>query len=269
MKKTIHIMMLIAALTLVWGCSSDSSDGGNYNLNYSFTTTTARPDWAIDWYNNEPAPNWEEPDQNLYEHSMYFIIALSDNLAPYSTEDDLMAVFINDECRSVAKASPLVFDDWKKIYFIHKVRGNDTDKEVYFTLKYYSGGLKHTFVLDGTNQYVPDVIFGLEEDFELNLMAGSTKYPCQMLIDPVLTGFLPFTPSPDDLIAVFVGDECRGVAPAVVEEEEASSMVVYGRHDGEEATLKYYSAEKQAIYTFNEKLTIQVLSQPIPVQLSF
>ena len=41
MKKTIHIMMLIAALTIAWGCSSDSSDGGNY----TFTTSTARPDW--------------------------------------------------------------------------------------------------------------------------------------------------------------------------------------------------------------------------------
>ena len=269
MKKIIHIMTLIAALTIVWGCSSDSSDGGNYNfnLNYSFTATTARPNWAIDWYNNEPAPNWKEPDQNLFEHSMYFIIALPDNLVPYSNEDDVMAVFIDGECRSVAKASPLMLDDWNKVYFIHKVRGNDTDKEVYFSLKYYSGGLKHTFILDGTDQYVPDFILGLEEDIVLNLMAGSTKYPYQMVIVPTLTGLVPFTPSPDDLIAVFVGDECRGVAPAV--EEEASSMVVYGRHDGEEATLKYYSAEKQVIYTFNEKMTIQVLSQPVPVQLSF
>ena len=131
MKKTIHIMMLIAALTIAWGCSSDSSDGDTYNLNYSVTTTTARPDWAIDWYNNEPAPNWEEPNQNLFEHSMYLILTLPQNLVPFSTDDDLMAVFINNECRSVAKASPL--EDGSKVYFVNTVRGNDTDKEVYLS----------------------------------------------------------------------------------------------------------------------------------------
>ena len=181
------------------GCSSDSSDGDTYNLNYSVTTTTARPNWAIDWYNNEPAPNWEEPNQNLFEHSMYLILTLPQNLVPFSTDDDLMAVFINNECRSVAKASPL--EDGSKVYFVNTVRGNDTDKEVYFTLKYYSGGLRHTFVIDGTDQYVPDFILGLDEDFVPNIMAGSTKYPCQMMIDPVLSEKLPFTPSPDDLIA--------------------------------------------------------------------
>ena len=49
MKKTIHIMMLIAALTIAWGCSSDSSDGDTYNLNYSVTTTTASPARALYW----------------------------------------------------------------------------------------------------------------------------------------------------------------------------------------------------------------------------
>lgn len=263
MKKTIHIMMLIAALTIAWGCSSDSSDGDTYNLNYSVTTTTARPNWAIDWYNNEPAPNWEEPNQNLFEHSMYIILTLPENLVPFSTDDDLMAVFINNECRSVATASPL--EDRSKVYFVNTVRGNDTDKEVYFTLKYYSGGLRHTFVIDGTDQYVPDLILGLDKDIVPNIMAGSTKYPCQMMIDPVLSEKLPFTPSPDDLIAVFVGNECRGVARA----QESTSMVIYGRHDGEEGTLRYYSAEQKGIYTFNEKLTIQALSQPIEVPLSF
>lgn len=259
MKKTIHIMMLIAALTIAWGCSSDSSDSGKY----TFTTSTARPDWAVDWHNNETVPDWEEPDQNLFEHSMYIVLTLPKNLIPFSTDDDLMAVFINNECRSVAKASPL--DDRSEIYFINKVRGNDTDKEVYFTLKYYSGGLRQTFVIDGTDQYVPDLILGLDEDYVPNLMAGSTKYPCQMMIDPVLSEKLPFTPSPDDLIAVFVGNECRGVARA----QESTSMVIYGRHDGEEGTLRYYSAEQKGIYTFNEKLTIQALSQPIEVPLSF
>jgi hypothetical protein len=156
-------------------------------------------------------------------------------------------------------------EDGSKVYFVNTVRGNDTDKEVYFTLKYYSGGLRHTFVIDGTDQYVPDFILGLDEDFVPNIIAGSTKYPCQMMIDPVLSEKLPFTPSPDDLIAVFVGNECRGVARA----QESTSMVIYGRHDGEEGTLRYYSAEQKGIYTFNEKLTIQALSQPIEVPLSF
>ena len=135
MKKTIHIMMLIAALTIAWGCSSDSSDGDTYNLNYSVTTTTARPNWAIDWYNNEPAPNWEEPNQNLFEHSMYIILTLPENLVPFSTDDDLMAVFINNECRSVAKASPL--EDGSKVYFVNTVRGNDG------VLRQYGEGQRH------------------------------------------------------------------------------------------------------------------------------
>ena len=252
-------MMLIAALTIAWGCSSDSSDGGNY----TFTTAATRPDWAVDWHNSEPVPDWVEPDQNLFEHSMYLILALPQNLVPFSTEDDLMAVFINNECRSVSKASPL--EDGSMVYFINKVRGNDTDKEVYFTLKYYRGGLHQTFVIDGIDQYVPDLILGLDRDFAPNLMAGSTKYPYQMMIDPVMSENLPFTPSPDDLIAVFVGNECRGVAPA----QEALSMVIYGRHEGEEATLRYYSAKTQGIYTLNQKLTIQALSQPIEVPLTF
>ena len=258
MKKLIYQFMLAAVLTIVWGCSSDSSN----DTHSSFAAQPA-PQWKVDWFSNETTPNWQEPDQSRYEHSMYLIIRLCDELAPFSTDDDLMAVFIGDECRSLSKASKMEKNG--KVYFVEKVRGNDSDTEVYFTLKYYSGGLHQTFTLDGTNMYIPDLTYGIEQDFAPYLPAGSSKYPLQMVFFLQMPENLPFTPSPGDKLGVFVNGECRGVCIP----SESVSFVVYAREEGETCTLQYYSAEKQGVYTLDQTIETKAWSQSFDLMLNF
>lgn len=77
-------MMLTAALTLAWGCSSDSDDahGGA-----SFTAAE-QPAWTVDWTWHDEAPNWKNPAPTLHESRMYVVLKLDERYGGYSTDAD-------------------------------------------------------------------------------------------------------------------------------------------------------------------------------------
>ena len=55
-------------------------------------------------------------------------------LETYSTDDDLMAVFIGDECRALSRRS----GDAEAIYFVLNIYSNPSSDPEYFILCYYS-----------------------------------------------------------------------------------------------------------------------------------
>jgi hypothetical protein len=60
--------MLLAVLTMLWGCSSDSDDGDK--LEGSSFAPVEKPSWTIDMMANDPVPTWQAPDPSKYESSM-------------------------------------------------------------------------------------------------------------------------------------------------------------------------------------------------------
>ncbi len=264
MKKFfLYAMMMLTALTVTWGCSSSSNDdednNGGGNQTTKWIKTSGSPDWKIDWFANDEAPSWNGPVVERYESWMILMVKLQPQLAEYSTDKDLMAVFIGNELRAVAKPA-INLGDNKDVNFILKILGNeDSDKSVNITLKYYNYQLRHMFTLQGNEKFVPEIVYGVEEPFMPDLLTGSSKYP----VMTKLSVFLPsaaqqaLTPQLGDIVAVMVGNECRGLA--IVDEHLFAApydISVFSMGEGETGTIFYYNAREKAIWNTGESVAL-------------
>lgn len=240
--KEIKIIMLTAVLTMAWACSSDSDDTPT---NYTFEQA-AMPMWSVDLTGSDNAPAWTAPDPSLFESSMFIMVKLQDELAAYSTDGDLMAVFIGDECRTVPAIRNV--DKNGGIYFVLKIRGNSTERDVNFALRYYCAQLRRVFTLQGTEKFATERTYGFDEDFVPPLLLGCTKYPVQQTLTVQLPSTTPFIPGESDIVAVFAGSECRGVGVA------GQPFTVFRTTDGETLDVRYYSAKQVGVYTLKQKV---------------
>ena len=240
--KEIKIIMLTAVLTMAWACSSDSDDTPT---NYTFEQA-AMPMWSVDLTGSDNAPAWTAPDPSFFESSMFIMVKLQDELAAYSTDGDLMAVFIGDECRTVPAIRNV--DKAGGVYFVLKIRGNSTERDVNFALRYYCAQLRRVFTLQGTEKFATERTYGFDEDFVPPLLLGCTKYPVQQTLTAELPSTTPFIPGESDIVAVFAGSECRGVGVA------GQPFTVFRTTDGETLDVRYYSAKQAGVYTLKQKV---------------
>jgi hypothetical protein len=111
MKKTFNILTLAAALTLAWGCSTSDEPTDNNVVGTGATDSDVVfvkadvPTWDVDMRGTEEPPQWTPPTPSLYENKMIVMLRLQDELVRYSTDDDVMAVFVGDECRALSHRS--------------------------------------------------------------------------------------------------------------------------------------------------------------------
>lgn len=251
MKTLFNTLMLAAALTLVWGCSSDDKAD---TIGSAFTGGQA-PRWAVDWHDSQERPKLEPPTPSFYENKMIMMLRLQDELVPYSTEEDLMAVFTDTgyECRALSQRSGKA----GAIYFVLNVYGNSTGEPETFNLLYYSGGLHALFRLSGENTFLNEMNVGTDGDLVIDLLQGQTKYPLRTeLTVSVASGGDIAVNVEADLVGAFVDGECRGTGRPGV------PFSVYYR-EGEQVQLRYYNSGKGGIYTQTEPLALTQKAQTI------
>jgi len=267
MKELIRIIMIVAALPLMWCCTKASDeaqtpppdvpkdtaqvDGGTA----SFTQSPA-PHWMVDMQDRQPQPQYTAPDPSAYEHVMYVMVRLQEELVPFSTDDDVMAVFVGDECRALSTRD----GNQQKVFFILNVHGNTTDRSEDFRLYYYSGGLKQLFILNAPeNTFFNERTVGIESDFSPSFTWGSTKFPVRIPVTVKVpeTDASSHPLADDDCVAVFVGDECRGVG------KMGELFIVFGYEADEQAQLRYYSRLKGGFYTMAKTLTLSDIPQTL------
>ena len=241
----------MAALTLVWGCSSDNDNDAS-----STFVASESPNWKIDWTSNDAPPSWIAPDPSLFESSMFIMVKLQDELVPYSTDADIMSVLINGECRAISKPA----GDGKDIYFINHIYGNSTDHLAPFTVNYYCASLKQLFTLSREETYQAWKNYGTETDFILPLLTGSTKYPVQTQLIVGIPEQKPIEISPNDLMAAFVGNECRGLS------KPGESLTIYSPQAGETVQLRYYSDQKKGYYISPKNIQVSGGSQNVMME---
>lgn len=139
MKK---LMIAIAALTLmVMGCSSGDDDSGVVTPEKKEpvdTTQTIKPGTDV-------RPHWEGPNYNLFEQYMAIDVLLQDTLAPYASDQDLMAAFIDNEVRGVSGAR----QSGEQWIFPLVVASNESN--VPLRLSYYCDKLHRIFTIDWIN----------------------------------------------------------------------------------------------------------------------
>ena len=152
-------------------------------------------------------------------------VQIEKTLEPYTSEGDLLALFVNGELRGLAGPAVIVGSDQvDNGKFVLKVWGNETDNEtVNMSLQYYNQTLKHVFTLSEDISMNSDETTGIDNDFVPEFTNG------------------------DNPIGAFVGEECRGTA--TLSQGGTTHLTIYGRSAGESVTLKYYDAAKQILYT--------------------
>lgn len=267
--------ILLAGLILMGSCHKDSGDDEeNIDNHYNYVNTDDAPDWQIDWSYNQARPDWQEPDYTSYEFSSVMLVKIEKELQPYVSEDDLMAIFIDDELRGLATPAISVDNENITTSFLLKAFGNEADKEkVYATIKYYNSRLHHIFTFYSSMLYNIEEVIGLTEDYVPFFTLGSSKYPIHMFKNLAETPLAStgITPSEGDLVGAFVGDECRGTAPLSTsplfpetslngKDFSEIFMTIYGKEEGESVTIKYYDADQGRILIFNDVFTIKKIA---------
>lgn len=231
-------------------CSSDGGNGGDQpKPNYTFTAS-AKPDWAVDWMWTDAQPEWQDPEDGIYESRMIVTLRLAKEYMPYSTDDDHMAIFLGDECRGVSLRNIVEQPEngSNNIYFTIMVHGDGTENGMLYA-KYYCAGMNQTFTANLGTDFSPDEIIGGTDDAEFGFGVDGTKYTAGGG-KVVLTGNVPFTPSDNDVVSVFVGDECRGTG------KPGDYIYVWSRQPTETCQLRYYSTDKQGIYLMEKTVTM-------------
>lgn len=247
MKRYLIFSLLALA---VWGCSSDSDSTSSSQSTFA---AAAEPAWAIDWSSNETAPNWQEPTSESFECSMDMLVTLNDDLQPYASAADMMAVFMHGECRAVSY--PNVMKDGKVAYLLH-IKGSSEEVGNRMLLYFYCDKQHTMNQSESVPPFTPNNL--MDEAYHLNLSFedGSTKYPYFTVLNVMMPESLPFTVNERDKMAVFVGDECRGIGISSPNGYDGWRMNVYSRQPNETAQIRYYSADKGGVYTILKNVTL-------------
>ena len=248
MKKNIYYSMVVLLACLMFGACSDD-DNDNTNATYTETSLSEAPVWQIDWSNNQERPDWTEPDASLYENWTILKVQIEDALLPYASEGDLMALFVNGEMRALAKPAVIVGSDQTASgKFVMKAYGNETGSEtVNMSLQYYNQTLQHIFTLSDDISLDSDETTGIDEDFIPEFTYGSAKYPVVKTISvETLLTTVGITPVSGNVVAAFVGEECRGTVS--LSASGSTQLVIFGRIAGESVTLKYYDGTAGKLY---------------------
>lgn len=275
MKSKITTILMMAALATLWGCSHHHDDDDDLVVEEKKKATLVsegKPQWMIDWTSNDPAPQWTSPNAKEYENWMIIMVRLEDELAATASEDDLMAAFINGELRSFNKPAKdtegNISGDGVK--FIIKILGNEKpEKRVAYSLKYYSQNLKQMFTLEDVDYFVNEKVWGIDQDLVLPLTRGSSKYPVVMQLNLKMElANYGINSQPGDMVAVMVGDECRGIQ--TIEEITTSlsnvPVTAFGRQENEEARILYYSSLENAVYDLHTTFQIKKVTRVVTIQ---
>lgn len=236
------LLFLLALLTACSGGEQDVKD-------YAVTTVSSAPSWMVDWQSDDPRPDWQEPNIQGYENWSIMKVKIEDELKPYTSSDDRLALFVAGECRGVqGPAVVLGSSETNTTTYLLKAWGNENDgDQVDVTLKYYNARLRHVFTRSAEVTYRVGEDLGVDTDFTPQFTLGSSKYPVVTTIDvAALLAKASIMPADGDLMAAFVDGECRGVAAA------GSTLTVFGRSGGERITVRYYRASTSSIYSFTE-----------------
>lgn len=255
MKKIKLIFALLASLMLGACSSSDDSNNGGSSQGTSYTMEpqSEAPVWQVNWDYNQEKPDWQEPNPSIYENWTIMLVQMEEELKPHVSEEDMVAVFVNNELRGLA---PTPTKQEGKAYFLFKAYGNEASSQtVNVSLRYYSQKLKQIFTLSDNIKINSDETTGIDTDFIPPFTQGSAKYPVsKTLIAESLLTRASITTLSDNIVGAFVGNECRGTVK--LSSSGTTPLVIHGRSTGESVTLKYYDATKGVMFTIDNALNL-------------
>lgn len=253
-KNILYLTAILLASLILGACSSDDDDKP---AGYSVETVSEAPAWQVDYSGSESRPDWQEPNAGDFENWTVMLVQLEDALKPYASQDDMMAFFVYDDLRGLATPAVNVSEEETDVTrYLMKAFGNENgQEELEITLKYYCSRLKQVFSRTSHIRYNVGEVYGIDEPLVPQFTLGSRKYPVvtNLVIsaNDLQTIDVPFADG--DLLAAFVGDECRGTYQLAHQTAFPITFPVLGQQENETYTLKYYHAASQRIYTFSKR----------------
>lgn len=256
------IFFLLASLVL--GACNSSDDESQAYESYEVTTVSEAPSWQVNWAGDEARPDWKEPSSGNYENWAVILVGIEDALKPFADDGDLMALFVGNELRGLAK--PVVSygeaNPEDKGVFLLKVYANEPDqKQMTMTLRYYSCRLNQIFSLTTDVKFRVGAVLGIDEDFVPQFTLGSSKYPVVVShplsdLSTQIEGVL--VPAMGDIVALFAGDECRGVYKLEgLLLGSKNALNIFARNSNETVTMKYYQRATNKVYTFKNPIKVK------------
>ena len=216
---------------------------------YIASSPDQAPVWLTGCTYGDKRPDWKDPEKGIYENWSFLFVDIEESLRPYVSNEDQMAVFVDDELRDVAyPAVPLGSTDEVGTSFILTVWGNETeDQMINATLKYYNSRLKHLFTL--TEKGTMGEMRGIDEEYVAPFSQELSTFTVEATLDvaSILAGY-GIQPAEGDMVGAFVGRECRGAE--TMEGSVLSPLTVHCQKAGEAVALKYYNAAKGQILSF-------------------
>lgn len=183
---------------------------------------------------------------------MTAILKLTDFLERYADEADEVAAFIGNECRGVVKVQEY---NGEKLFFLY-IRGNSTEVQK-VTLKYYSVKNKKLYVCNELFDFTQNGTYGKISEPATPPFEEYGKYPEVMTATVALVEWLPFEVRSKDILAAFVGDECRGVVTLIESDGRQMYQFEIRGKKGEKGLVHfmYYSLQTSGIYRAAESFS--------------
>lgn len=261
MKKIFSMMMIAATLAMLWGCSKSDDDDVNKNENTNNAggihgqKVANAPRWTFEMVppagDIEGKPDWKEVDFYNYENNMTAIVFVSDIFDVDLTDDDRMAAIVDGEVREVCAPVDYHIPDIEetlKCFMLYIPFETDEDD---VELQYYNAQRNQT--------YRGKDWFSLKDD-----TVGDDEL-CVFTLRPMIASYfvlpshVPFTPTKDDELAVFMGDECCGVGELrELDMEDCWLVQAFDMNRRyEKAHIRYYSADTKTVYRTEDFLEIR------------
>ena len=274
MKKIYSMLMIAASLTMLWGCSSSddddtkSTDQGGSSSTHSVKVGEA-PNWTFETNIIPPGdiqgkPDWDEVNFYDYEDNMTAIVFVSENFGVTVMPDDRMAAIVDGEVREVCTPTLYNIPDVEEslyCFMLYIPFGSEDDS---VEIQYYNAKANQTYVAKDAFS-VKDYTIGDDELFLYTLRPMSAYY---LVVPPNQ----PFTPSPDDELAMFMGDECCGVGSYLTIKDGNHIWLVSAydmNYRGEKFHVRYYSSQTQTIYMTEPRYEIHPFTDALIDTLKF
>lgn len=243
-NKILNILVVCSVLTLGWGCSSDSGSG-------SSDSQAEKPNWQLNLAANDVAPDWSVTNAEDYELTMSLGVKLSQVLAVYASDDDMLAAFIDGQCRSVATPSVYPGSGGTLVSAGLNIVGNAGENGV--TFKYYCKRLNRIFTLTNWMNFNPNQnpsqggsAYVLPFESELGRVAAqvTVQLPEGTAVDLSLG---------DEIALLADGSQCCSNVAWVGEKQVVLNVLA---PQGKRLAIDWYCASKHAIYEAAETVLL-------------
>lgn len=177
------------------------------------------------------------------EVSMVAYVEIPETLAAIATPDDKVAAFIDGICCGVGEQ----LDGGAYKIIVKGYEGQDSK----LTFKYYNARCKYMFTAADCVDFGNATEVGSVVEPYIVPLEVEGKHPLKMTATFCMNDDLVRGAAEGDLVAAFVGDECRGVATSLVTADgtRVYCMEINGAVSGDERVkIKYYSARKSYLY---------------------